>query len=97
MAPTYIISGTYQTVSTTPSAELGSVTTNDVSCMKHSVAIAGLNRFETQSMYESRHCRASQYLPHYIQFKLVGHSWPGLYKSLALIPGLAMCLFQDLF
>ena len=40
---------TYQTVSTTTSAGSGSGTANDVLYIKHSVAIANLNRLETQS------------------------------------------------
>ena len=48
------------------------------------------------TVYKSRHCRTHQCLMHYVQFKLVGHSWPGLYKPLGSMPGLAICLFQDL-
>ena len=86
MAPTSINSGTYQTVHTMISAGSGSGVANDVLCIKHSVAI----------VYESRHCKACQCFPHYVQCKLVGHSWPGLYKPLYSMPELAICFFQDL-
>ena len=48
-APTSITSGTYQTVSATTSTGSSSGTTHDVLCIKHSVAIAGLNKLETKS------------------------------------------------
>ena len=94
MAPTSINFGIYQTVSTMTSAGSGSGTANDVFCIKYSIAIAGLNRVET--VYKSRYCRACQCLLLYVQFKLVRHSWPGLYKPLSSMPGLTICLFQNL-
>ena len=44
MTQTSINSGTYQTVSTMTSAGSGSATANDVLCIKHSAAVAGLNK-----------------------------------------------------
>ena len=49
MAPTFINSGTYQTLSIMSGSSSG--TTNDAFCIKHFVAIAGLNKLETQPMY----------------------------------------------
>ena len=48
------------------------------------------------TVYKSIHLRACQCLPCCVQFKLVGHSWFGIYKPLASMLGLAICLFQDL-
>ena len=50
MATTSLISGTYQTASTMTLTGSSYGNTNDVLCIKHSVAIAGLNKFETKSM-----------------------------------------------
>ena len=49
VAPTSLIYETYQTVSTTTSTGSHLGTSNDVLYIKHSVAIAGLNKLETQA------------------------------------------------
>ena len=50
MAPTSLTSEMYQTVSTTTLTGSSSGTTNDVLYIKYSVAIAGLNKLQTQAM-----------------------------------------------
>ena len=50
MAATSLTSETYQTVSTMTSTGTSSSNTNDILCIKHSVAMAGLNKLETQPM-----------------------------------------------
>ena len=49
MTPTSLTSKTYQTISTIASTRSSSNTITDVLYIKHSVAIAGLNKFDAQA------------------------------------------------
>ena len=57
---------------------------NDALLIKHTIALAGQNKF------------ACLCLPYNVWFNLAECSWPGLYKPLHLKPELTMCLLKGL-